>query len=95
MPRAFGSRVDCAHRRDLAQYPARVSIKNVHTGWNTMNRRKKIQQLLKAHAKKASAKLAPAKDKYISKADRLKLAAAVSDEPSAVTDDAGAEPTSA
>ncbi|AZO82943.1 DUF2986 domain-containing protein [Stutzerimonas stutzeri] len=41
-----------------------------------MNRRKKIKQLLKAHAKKASAKLAPQKkDKYISKADRLKLAA--------------------
>ncbi|MBC3348951.1 MULTISPECIES: DUF2986 domain-containing protein [Pseudomonas] len=41
-----------------------------------MNRRKKINQLLKAHAKKASAKLAPPKkSKYISKADRLKLAA--------------------
>ncbi|MDU8607530.1 DUF2986 domain-containing protein [Pseudomonas syringae group sp. 247E2] len=46
-----------------------------------MNRRKKIQQLLKAHAKKASAKKASAKlapqskAKYISKADRLKLAA--------------------
>ena len=41
-----------------------------------MNRRKKIQQLLKAHTKKASAKLAPpSKSKYISKADRLKLAA--------------------
>lgn len=40
-----------------------------------MNRRKKINQLLKAHAKKASAKLAPkSKPKYISKADRLKLA---------------------
>ncbi|SEI15937.1 DUF2986 domain-containing protein [Pseudomonas fuscovaginae UPB0736] len=40
-----------------------------------MNRRKKIGQLLKAHAKKASAKLAPKnKPKYISKADRLKLA---------------------
>jgi hypothetical protein len=39
-----------------------------------MNRRKKITQLLKAHAKKASAKLAPnSKPKYISKADRLKL----------------------
>lgn len=38
-----------------------------------MNRRKKIKQLLKAHAKKASAKLAPAKSKYVSKADRLKL----------------------
>jgi hypothetical protein len=41
-----------------------------------MNRRKKIKQLLNAHAKKASAKLAPpSKSKYISKADRLKLAA--------------------
>ncbi|BBP77574.1 MULTISPECIES: DUF2986 domain-containing protein [Pseudomonas] len=39
-----------------------------------MNRRKKIKQLLDAHAKKASAKLAPKnKPKYISKADRLKL----------------------
>ncbi len=46
-----------------------------HRVKNAMNRRKKIQQLLKAHAKKASAKLAPAsKSKYISKADRLKLA---------------------
>ncbi len=36
-----------------------------------MNRRKKIGQLLKAHAKKASAKLAPKnKPKYISKADK-------------------------
>ncbi|MBC3482861.1 DUF2986 domain-containing protein [Pseudomonas sp. SWRI59] len=41
-----------------------------------MNRRKKIKQLMQAHAKKASAKLAPkSKPKYISKADRLKLAA--------------------
>jgi hypothetical protein len=40
-----------------------------------MNRRKKINQLLKANAKKASAKLAPkSKDTYVSKADRLKLA---------------------
>ncbi|EPJ93244.1 MULTISPECIES: DUF2986 domain-containing protein [Pseudomonas] len=47
-----------------------------------MNRRKKITQLLKAHAKKASAKLAPKnKTKYISKADRLKLAAETSQEP--------------
>lgn len=39
-----------------------------------MNRQKKIKQLLKAHAKKASAKLAPkSKPRYISKADRLKL----------------------
>ncbi|ATE77221.1 MULTISPECIES: DUF2986 domain-containing protein [Pseudomonas] len=44
-----------------------------------MNRRKKINQLLKANAKKASAKLAPkSKTKYISKADRLKLAAEAS-----------------
>ncbi|MGV8841690.1 MAG: DUF2986 domain-containing protein [Pseudomonas sp.] len=41
-----------------------------------MNRRKKIKQLLKSHAKKANAKLAPpSKSKYMSKADRLKLAA--------------------
>ncbi|MGY2340623.1 DUF2986 domain-containing protein [Pseudomonas sp. SDO5532_S415] len=45
-----------------------------------MNRQKKIKQLLKAHAKKASAKLAPKKPKYISKADRLKLAAEASPE---------------
>ena len=44
-----------------------------------MNRRKKINQLLKAHAKKASAKLAPKKPKYISKAERLKLAAEVAE----------------
>ena len=53
-----------------------------NTGMNTMNRRKKITQLLKAHAKKASAKLAPKnKDKYISKADRLKLAVEADQEP--------------
>lgn len=41
-----------------------------------MNRRKKIKQLLEAHSKKANAKLAPKKKStYISKADRLKLAA--------------------
>lgn len=41
-----------------------------------MNRRKKLNQLLKANAKKASAKLAPrSKEKYISKADRAKLEA--------------------
>lgn len=40
-----------------------------------MNRRKKINQLLKAHAKKASAKLAPkSKVKYICKAERQRLA---------------------
>lgn len=42
-----------------------------------MNRRKKLHQILRANAKKASAKLAPKnKDTYISKADRLKLAEA-------------------
>jgi hypothetical protein len=46
-----------------------------------MNRQKKIKQLLKAHAKKASAKLAPKnKPKYISKADRLKLSVESSEE---------------
>lgn len=45
-----------------------------------MNRRKKIKQLLQAHAKKASAKLAPQKPKYVSKADRAKLAAAEQDQ---------------
>lgn len=40
-----------------------------------MNRRKKLNQILRANAKKASAKLAPKnKDTYVSKADRLKLA---------------------
>ncbi|WP_416422353.1 DUF2986 domain-containing protein [Pseudomonas sp. App30] len=40
-----------------------------------MNRRKKINQILKANAKKANAKLAPkSKPQYISKADRAKLA---------------------
>ena len=47
-----------------------------------MNRQKKIKQLLKANAKKASAKLAPhRKSTYISKADRLKLATEVNQEP--------------
>ena len=47
-----------------------------------MNRRKKIKQLLQAHAKKASAKLAPkSKDRYISKADRLKLETEAGQEP--------------
>lgn len=47
-----------------------------------MNRRKKINQILKANAKKASAKLAPKnKPKYVCKADRLKLAAEASQDP--------------
>jgi hypothetical protein len=45
-----------------------------------MNRRKKLNQILKANAKKASAKLAPKKPKYISKADRLKLDAEAGDD---------------
>ena len=47
-----------------------------------MNRRKKIKQLLEAHAKKANAKLAPKsnKPKYISKADRAKLEAEAAQE---------------
>lgn len=49
----------------------------------SMNRRKKIKQLLEAHAKKANAKLAPKsnKPKYISKADRAKLEAEAAQEP--------------
>ncbi|MFJ4375216.1 DUF2986 domain-containing protein [Pseudomonas japonica] len=60
-----------------------------------MNRRKKINQLLKAHAKKASAKLAPkSKPKYISKADRAKLAADLPDPTTPLPDaaQAGASP---
>lgn len=46
-----------------------------------MNRRKKGNQILKARAKKANAKLAPqTKAKYISKAERAKLAAEPSQE---------------
>ncbi|WP_460135046.1 DUF2986 domain-containing protein [Pseudomonas sp. S1_E04] len=47
-----------------------------------MNRQKKLQQLFKAKAKKASAKLAPkSKDKYISKAEREKLATEAAQAP--------------
>jgi hypothetical protein len=53
------------------------ALKNAE--YRTMNRRKKLNQILKANAKKASAKLAPkSKPKYISKADRLKLEAEAS-----------------
>jgi len=55
-----------------------------------MNRRKKIKQLLEAHAKKANAKKAPKKKStYVSKADRLKLAAEASQEAATVA----SEPT--
>lgn len=39
-----------------------------------MNRRKKINQVLKARAKKSKPKVSQNKPKYISKADRAKLA---------------------
>ncbi|MCY0108948.1 MULTISPECIES: DUF2986 domain-containing protein [Pseudomonas] len=51
-----------------------------------MNRQKKLQQLFKEKAKKASAKLAPKKPKYISKADRLKMAAEAPVEPVETTE---------
>lgn len=52
-----------------------------------MNRQKKLQQLFKAKAKKASAKLAPkSKDRYISKADRAKLAAEADQAPTTGSD---------
>lgn len=51
-----------------------------------MNRRKKLNQILRANAKKASAKLAPVnKDRYISKADRLKLAAEAAEDTSSAS----------
>lgn len=51
-----------------------------------MNRRKKIKQLLEAHAKKANAKKAPRKKStYICKADRLKMAAEAAQASDAAT----------
>jgi hypothetical protein len=61
------------------------ALKNAE--YRTMNRRKKLNQILKANAKKASAKLAPkSKPKYISKADRLKLEAEASVDSSTSTE---------
>jgi len=52
-----------------------------------MNRKKKINSILKKRLKKINAKLAPTtKEKYISKAERAKLAAQ-NEEQVAVTDD--------
>lgn len=52
-----------------------------------MNRQKKLQQLFKAKAKKASAKLAPKKKStYISKADRARREAEAAAEPSPSTE---------
>ena len=51
-----------------------------------MNRRKKVNSILKRKAKKAKAVLTPSsKPKYVAKADRAKLAAevAIPDEPTA------------
>jgi hypothetical protein len=66
------------------EYSKLISFAKLNAEQTQMNRRKKINQLLKAHAKKASAKLAPKnKPKYVSKADRLKLElAAESDQDS-------------
>jgi hypothetical protein len=54
-----------------------------------MNRQKKLQQLFKEKSRKANAKLAPKsnKPKYISKADRLKLAEQAGQEPIVVAED--------
>ena len=53
-----------------------------------MNRRKRGNNKLKARAKKANAKLLPQrKPKYISKAERAKLAAQSSDDAVIVSED--------
>jgi hypothetical protein len=50
-----------------------------------MNRRKKSNQILKARAKKANAKLSPKnKPKYISKADRETLVTDPTEDPNVV-----------
>ena len=55
-----------------------------------MNRQKKLQQLFKAKAKKANAKLAPkSKDTYISKADRAKLEAEAEQASTRASESAG------
>lgn len=63
------------HHSDQVKYSIGDTIEALTYRVERMNRRKKIKQLLAAHAKKARAKLAPPnKSTYISKADRLKLA---------------------
>ncbi|MGI3745512.1 MAG: DUF2986 domain-containing protein [Janthinobacterium lividum] len=60
-----------------------------------MNRRKKLNQILRANAKKASAKLAPKnKDTYVSKADRLKLAEANAESSAEATTESAPEAVS-
>jgi hypothetical protein len=65
-----------------------ISCDNFQAGQNTMNRQKKLQQLFKEKSRKANAKLAPKsnKPKYISKADRLKMAAEVAPESTDTTE---------
>ena len=76
----FGTTVK-SHQRNHPPRFDLISCPAAQPSTDTMNRQKKIKQLLKAHAKKASAKLAPAnKTRYISKADRVKLAAQASDD---------------
>jgi hypothetical protein len=71
----------------LAQYFQADIITACTRRVENMNRRKKINQILKANAKKANAKLAPkSKPQYISKADRLKLDAQASAESSTVSE---------
>jgi len=53
-----------------------------------MNRKKKINSILKKRLKKINAKLAPTnKEKYISKADRAKLAEQSEEQASTVDND--------
>lgn len=70
----------------MATFSGQCSL-YLHTERACMNRRKKLNQILKANAKKASAKLAPpSRSKYISKADRLKLEAESAGEPAVVSE---------
>jgi hypothetical protein len=68
--------------QNTCNLPAIAPLSSIYRPSRTMNRQKKIKQILKANAKKASAKLAPkSKPKYICKADRLKLAAEAAETP--------------
>lgn len=80
IPPFFSARANVARLR-----PSLVDTQTYKPG-SPMNRQKKLQQLFKEKAKKASAKLAPKKPKYISKADRLKMAAEAPVEPVETTE---------
>jgi len=70
----------------LVTRPRMLPIDQTFNPGVTINRRKKINHLLKAHQKKAAAKLAPkSKPKYICKADRLKMEAQAAAEQSTVS----------